>query len=128
MRWSEEFHGTPKQLVEWIAALRSGKYEQGRGLLCSRAGKYCCLGVYAEINGLFIGVDSLGDLVVAGDVGDNMDGFLRRDVIDEDLQSQLTTMNDRAGKSFLEIADWLEQNVLPGMEVTANGEGAVRRD
>ena len=32
----------------WIAALRSGKYEQGRMSLCS-GGQFCCLGVLAEI-------------------------------------------------------------------------------
>ena len=32
----------------WIAALRSGKYEQGRLSLCSN-GQFCCLGVLAEI-------------------------------------------------------------------------------
>lgn len=29
---------------EWIAALRSGEYEQGKGALY-RSGRYCCLGV-----------------------------------------------------------------------------------
>lgn len=31
---------------KWLAALRSGEYEQGQGQLLS-AGKYCCLGVLA---------------------------------------------------------------------------------
>jgi hypothetical protein len=33
---------------EWIAALRSGEYEQGRGSLC-RNGRYCCLGVACAV-------------------------------------------------------------------------------
>lgn len=36
-----------KQL--WVEALRSGKYEQGRGVLCSSNNKYCCLGVLTEV-------------------------------------------------------------------------------
>ena len=33
----------------WVNALRSGKYEQGRGVLCSLDNKYCCLGVLTEV-------------------------------------------------------------------------------
>jgi len=33
---------------KWLAALRSGKYEQGTGALCED-GKYCCLGVLCEV-------------------------------------------------------------------------------
>ena len=36
-----------KQL--WVNALRSGKYEQGRNVLCSLDNKYCCLGVLCEL-------------------------------------------------------------------------------
>ena len=36
-----------KQL--WVNALRSGKYEQGRSVLCSLDNKYCCLGVLTEV-------------------------------------------------------------------------------
>jgi len=34
---------------EWVSALRSGEYEQGRGYLKDRDGKLCCLGVLCEI-------------------------------------------------------------------------------
>ena len=37
--------------AEWIAALRSGKYKQGRQLLCNE-GRFCCLGVLADISGV----------------------------------------------------------------------------
>ncbi len=42
-------------LTKWIAALRSGKYEQGKGKLkrtCNGETSYCCLGVLCEIAGL----------------------------------------------------------------------------
>lgn len=33
----------------WVDALRSGRYEQGVGVLRDRADKYCCLGVLCEL-------------------------------------------------------------------------------
>ena len=33
----------------WVAALRSGEYEQGTGSLRNSCGKYCCLGVLCEL-------------------------------------------------------------------------------
>ncbi len=33
---------------EWCQALESGKYEQGKGFLCSN-GKFCCLGVAEDL-------------------------------------------------------------------------------
>jgi hypothetical protein len=33
----------------WIKELRSGKYEQGKGVLKTVGGKYCCLGVACEL-------------------------------------------------------------------------------
>lgn len=37
---------------KWVKALRSGKYEQGRGLLKDSQGAFCCLGVACDISGL----------------------------------------------------------------------------
>ena len=37
--------------AEWIAALRSGEYKQGRAFLCNK-GHFCCLGVLADISGV----------------------------------------------------------------------------
>lgn len=37
---------------DWIAALRSDKYKQGRGTLQSDDQKFCCLGVLADVMGL----------------------------------------------------------------------------
>jgi hypothetical protein len=37
---------------EWINALESGEYKQGRGMLvCVTTGAYCCLGVLSKIQG-----------------------------------------------------------------------------
>lgn len=33
----------------WLEALRSGKYEQTKNLLCDSNNRYCCLGVLTEL-------------------------------------------------------------------------------
>lgn len=38
----------PEIKARWVAALRSGEYEQGKNFL-NRDGKFCCLGVLSEI-------------------------------------------------------------------------------
>lgn len=35
---------------EWLEALKSGKYSQGKDVLCQN-GNYCCLGVLSQIQG-----------------------------------------------------------------------------
>jgi hypothetical protein len=37
------------EIKEWTDALRSGEFEQGRSLLVTEDGKYCCLGVKCEL-------------------------------------------------------------------------------
>lgn len=39
----------PEVKAKWVAALRSGKYDQGRGQLRSPDGYFCCLGVLCEL-------------------------------------------------------------------------------
>lgn len=36
---------------EWVKALRSGKYKQGRDRLVNETFEYCCLGVLCEVVG-----------------------------------------------------------------------------
>lgn len=43
---------TEEQLNTWIAALRSGEYKQGSGMLRSTNDEYCCLGVCIDALGL----------------------------------------------------------------------------
>lgn len=38
-----------KKLNQWITALRSGEYKQGKGYL-KVDNEYCCLGVYCDVN------------------------------------------------------------------------------
>lgn len=105
---------------EWVAALRSGEYKQGRNRLCHR-GRMCCLGV-------------LYDACVDGEWVNTQDGWavpqdgdcfcyevlslppIVADVVGLTIESQirLADMNDgRRGprRSFAEIADWIEANL-----------------
>lgn len=45
----KEINFTKKFKDKWIAALRSGKYKQGRGQLRSLNNNYCCLGVLCDV-------------------------------------------------------------------------------
>jgi len=123
-RWGENgFHicepGTPvyklpKDFGErWVTALRSGEFPQGRGNLKNDAG-YCCLGVACVIEKIdpsllfgkcFPSVGWLPEdtlLYIKGTIGEKF--------YSHHLEGTLASMND-SGKTFLEIADWIEANV-----------------
>lgn len=104
----------------WIGALRSGQYKQGKGHLCQN-NRYCCLGVLYDV-----GVDGYWHRTEAfsenewGVIGENgigpqlWSGCLPPHVEFElDIghwAQQLISMND-SGKSFEEIADFIEKNL-----------------
>lgn len=84
--------------AKWVAALRSGKYAQGRAHL-NLNGRYCCLGVLCEV----------------ADYRSASNAYIRRDedtfdLLPEDVQSKLGGMNDTP-ISFAEIADYIERNL-----------------
>ena len=101
---------------KWIAALRSGKYQQGRCTLRDKQNKFCCLGVLCDITSpegwklpkgrkLYYMYNS------SGYIRDEHGKFL---FLSEGEQNQLTAMNDGLigkPKTFLEIADWIEANL-----------------
>lgn len=107
----------PRIRKKWIAALRSGKYEQGQGNLNSY-GKYCCLGVLADIYYGPDGWESMKEdtfeqikkLKVSGQIATLPHEMLKH--IDLDIQTSylLANKND-SGSTFLEIADYIEQNL-----------------
>lgn len=102
---------------KWIAALRSGEYEQGRGSLYHPpSDKYCCLGVLARI----VDPTSInhygGGVFTAADEASISNVYLPTSVymaagLQGDMQIKLTVMNDSGRKSFTEIADWIEENI-----------------
>ena len=92
----------------WVAALRSGRYAQGRGWLRVKSGghtSYCCLGVLDEINRR-PSVSTFNLLVrdPASDVG-------KAQRLGIAAQSDLSEMND-GGATFKKIADHIESTPL----------------
>lgn len=125
----------PEIKAEWIKRLRSGQYKQGRKCLCC-AGRHCCLGVLAEI-AVEQGVcekhtgnkntptqfDGRIDFVPASvakwaGLRNSSGGY------SGDFQS-LANLNDKYGKTFLEIADIIESHpagLFTWEEGEANGQ------
>jgi len=99
-----------KQIKQkWVKALRSGRYKQAYGCLYNNDKGYCCLGVLAK-------VQRVPDEVISGR------GFLEYDLaglaagLPMKSQRVLSRLNDKkdddglpAGKSFKEIADYIEK-------------------
>lgn len=106
--------------TRWISELRSGKYNQGMFRLKTKNNddfcEHCCLGVLAEIlavdgackiserNGLYY--FDFECFLTSG-----IQGFLPLQILSDDLQGKLTTMNDHERRTFTEIADWIEENL-----------------
>lgn len=115
----------PELKSKWLKALRSGKYMQGRGRLCSPyrgISAYCCLGVLADV------IDPKGwesflvynswkymtaSLSLSSDIDKNTYNVLEQASSNSlnTVEDHLLSMNDVQGKSFSEIADWIEQNL-----------------
>jgi hypothetical protein len=109
--------------AKWVAALRSGKYKQGKNFLKLRD-EFCCLGVLCDISGLaewehrgksyssimpgiYISSDTVLPSVVAkwaGIVNIGMKGS------DKKVIGKLMTMNDN-GKTFTEIAAVIQEKL-----------------
>ena len=105
---------------KWLAALRSGEYDQGQGRLCTVDNTaYCCLGVLQMV------CDK--DVQRWSDSGESMgmptpEWWESHGVKDTavstrgtTLPHQLSAMNDGDSENepddFLEIADYIEKNV-----------------
>lgn len=94
---------TKEQKATWVAALRSGDYEQCRGELKNREGAYCCLGVAHEV---LVGPIEYGSIAYAA-----LEPLVGRSLTREDPAGALVYLNDSQGKSFAEIADYVEANL-----------------
>jgi hypothetical protein len=92
----------------WVEALRSGKYEQGKGQLKTAGGAFCCLGLFCELEGFDLAAPWKDEWVNWGTAGgtENAPGVLRR-AMNENQRNDLAIRNDR-GDSFSQIADVLE--------------------
>lgn len=96
--------------AEWIAALRGEKYKQIKGCLHDDGG-YCCLGVLCEIVGGPKWEDHGLTYFFDGDDTMPPDTIKDRAGIGEEVAEKFAAMNDNDGKSFAEIADFIEKNL-----------------
>lgn len=89
--------------AKWIAALKGGKFEQGKGNLL-RNGRYCCLGVLRHVMN--------PDDTSKADGGGEM--LSRQQLVsaglNDDVQRDLSALND-SGLTFAGIADYIEENL-----------------
>ncbi len=85
--------------MKWCAALRSGKYKQGKKKL-KHAGRYCCLGVLSEIE---------GTKILARDETYNGDSLKTGVGVFNNGGRCLAKIND-SGITFPEIADIIERH------------------
>lgn len=96
----------PEIKAKWVKALRSGRYKQGTGMLYSESNKaFCCLGVLAKSCGI---LGQRGAEAKSNIIYDNLADPLE---LTPSTQILLLHMNDVQGKSFNEIADWIEENL-----------------
>lgn len=99
-----------EKVGKWIEALRSGRYQQGNGYL-NRAGKFCCLGVACESEGL---EGRMRDPQSPVYYGKTAYAYLPPETrealgLTEEQENKLVNMNDVDMASFEEIAQQLEQ-------------------
>ncbi len=106
---------------KWLAALRSGKYKQGKGKLESSIDNtYCCLGVACKIsdpNAKIIGRSLISTVYFNHEEFSELrvPKILRGEADSNPMVRKLINMNDGDAEdsplSFEEIADWIETNL-----------------
>ncbi len=103
---------TDKEKADWVTALRSGDYKQGKYYLYKPNGCHCSLGVLGSV----LGIDN-ADMSLAGNLSQInalSERFTSRYVALRDDNSgerySLTIMNDYYDWSFDEIADKIEES------------------
>ena len=97
---------------DWVAALRSGTYKQGKNHL-QDGDAYCCLGVAAVIAGYNFDPDTDNDLTLLYDAPPEVCEPLNQTMLGDDcsVEGHLICMNDNMGSSFEQIATWIEENL-----------------
>lgn len=115
---------------DWVTALRSGEYKQGQCSLRNTDNAYCCLGVAADVCGLFVPLLSLQEshnYFYYGDTTKDADSLvLNKDIMDyyglttssgiysnsdfyeNFTHTSLVIDNDNNRLSFVQIANIIE--------------------
>ena len=114
---------------QWVAALRSGDYQQGKGTLRSADDEFCCLGVLCDLAvkaGVEINVHAPDEYEIGNSYHyGNSESYLPVAVLEwagidsndpiigptRSYQGQTAATYNDGGKTFAEIADLIEQGV-----------------
>lgn len=96
----------PKVKAEWLAALRSGDFKQGKDYLRTGKNTFCCLGVLCHIKD----PDPWSEHEAGWCYGHSICLLPTEEDLSENEQAKLSKMNDD-GKSFSEIADYIERSL-----------------
>lgn len=137
-----EYQLKNKELVKlWVEALRSGRYQQIKGVLRqSLANGYghCCLGVLCEVVKPLMSDNELVYLEESLKINAYPPKIVLKHLVDEGKRDipisavglneklyAVYTLNDDLGMSFNEIADLLEQTHLKGDDGTTSSTEQV---
>lgn len=96
-------------MSRWVEALRSGKYEQGRDMMRSRGNTFCCLGVLCDVIDDKAWVLEYNYSWADGEWSIPPPKVTKKAGLNKKIIDTLIDMNDKQGKSFAEIADYLER-------------------
>lgn len=104
----------PKIKVKWLAALRSGKYKQGRNALRPTDDRFCCLGVLCDVVAPKKWDKRALDESLTSHDGQNelpTHAVRERAGIPFEALYDLATKNDSERCKFTIIANWIEKNL-----------------
>jgi hypothetical protein len=101
-----------KLYQKWLAALRSGKYKQGKRALAIREDaesiSYCCMGVLLRVKG---NIPISRMLERAGQ--DAVNYVADKELLGKEVCVTLASMNDADSRNFIQIAHWIETHLQP---------------
>lgn len=101
---------TKKIKEDWITALRSGEYKQGTGRLITTDNSgsiaYCCLGVLKKITN----TSTPSNKFLKTRESYSLESY---ELLPGETQYLLSEFNDKEGKDFNQIAEWISKNINP---------------
>ena len=99
----------------WVSALRSGNYRQGRRALMTHDNHHCPFGVLYKLMGFSFlpTIPGSTEWMVVGVGAIYIPDPTLLDLVGltEDSVTEILCMNEEDGKSFADIADWIETNL-----------------
>ena len=99
---------------KWVAALRSGNYEQGKYCLRSKQNTYCCLGVLCDIYDNKVWSEHNSYFTYNGDsqsITRVMREALELPTHHSSIVDDLMDKNDAYNETFSNIANFIEENL-----------------